>query len=458
MRAVRWLVPALLVSLTSPALARDNLNDLARAYVAAHTSTGGGVPSFARQTGLACSACHYQFLQLTAFGRKFKLNGYTMTNRPAITETDSTNGGKLGLNPFSLLSAMATAGITDTRDRVPGTQNDATALPQELSVFLAGRVAPKIGLFSQFTYAGADGAFGIDNIDIRFADKASMGGHDLVYGVTLNNNPTIQDLWNTTPGWGYPFIGSDAAPGPAASPIIDGGLSQNVLGLGGYGLFGDLVYAEFDVYRTALQGEAVPTDATGAIKGVAPYWRVALQKDLDRQSVMIGTFGMRTKLFPGTLSGPHDTYTDIGVDAQLESKVGTGNAVLRGSWIRERQTLAATFADGGSANRKNTLKSFRINSSYYPRQWLGLTGGYFDSRGTADAVLYAPAPVDGSANGKPNTRGFVAEVDLNPWENTRVGLQYTGYSKFNGGKSDYDGSGRRASGNNTLFGFVWLAF
>jgi hypothetical protein len=49
-------------------------------------------------------------------------------------------------------------------------------------------------------------------------------------------------------------------------------------------------------------------------------------------------------------------------------------------------------------------------------------------------------------------------VDLNPWENTRIGLQYTGYSKFNGGSSNYDGSGRKASGNNTLFAFVWLAF
>jgi len=165
----------------------------------------------------------------------------------------------------------------------------------------------------------------------------------VVYGLTLNNNPTIQDLWNTTPGWGFPFIGSEAAPAPAASTMIDGGLSQNVLGLGTYALFGDLIYAEFDVYRSAPQGAAAPSDATGAIKGVAPYWRVALQKDWDNQSAMIGTFGMRTSLYPGTLSGPRDTYSDIGIDAQLESKVGTGAVVVRGSWIREKQTLDATF-------------------------------------------------------------------------------------------------------------------
>jgi len=99
-----------------------------------------------------------------------------------------------------------------------------------------------------------------------------------------------------------------------------------------------------------------------------------------------------------------------------------------------------------------------VNASYYPKQWLGVSGGYFSTRGTADALLYAPNPVDGSATGKPDTEGFIGEVDLNPWENTRVGVQYTGYGKFNGRKDNYDGAGRSASGNNTLLAFVWLAF
>jgi hypothetical protein len=454
----RWFVPVLLVALASPASAIERPVDLARAYVAAHTVASHAVPSFARQTGLACSACHYQFLMLTPFGRKFKLNGYTLTKQVDITETDSTKGGRLGLSPFSLLSAMLTAGVTHIKDKIPDTQNDAAALPQELSAFVAGRITPKIGLFSQFTYAGADGAFGIDNVDLRYASKAAAGATEVAYGVTLNNNPSIQDLWNSTPGWGFPFIGSDAAPGAAASTVIDGGLSQNVLGLGTYALVGNLVYAEFDIYRSAFQGAAAPSSATGAIKGVAPYWRLALQKDMDRQSVMIGTFGLRTSLYPGALTGPRDTYTDVGIDAQFESKVGTGAVVVRGGWIHESQKLDATFGGGGSANAKNTLKSLRFNASYYPRQWLGVSGGYFDNRGSTDAGLYAPAPVEGSANGSPKTNGFLGEVDLNPWENTRIGLQYTGYSNFNGRSSNYDGSGRKASGNNTLFAFVWMAF
>ncbi len=457
MRAIRGLAISLIVCLLPAALrADDGTPEFVRAYIAAHS---GGVPSFARQTGLACSACHYQFLTLTPLGRRFKLNGYILTNQRSITETDSTNGGRLDLNPFAMLSAMATASLTHTQGALPDAQNDAVALPQELSVFLAGRISSNVGVFSQFTYAGADGAFGIDNLDFRFANKTTVGGGtEVVYGVTLHNNPTIQDLWNTTPGWGFPFIGSEGAPAGAAATLIDGGLSQNVLGLGGYTLVGNLVYGELTVYRSAFQGTTAPSSATGAIHGVAPYWRLALQKEWDHRYLMVGTFGLRTSLFPDALSGPRNTFSDVGLDAQFETKAGRGNLVARGSWIRESQTLDATFAGGGSANPKNTVKTFRLNASYYPQQWLGLTGGYFQTDGTRDAVLYAPAPVTGSANGDPKTNGFIGEVDFNPWENTRLGVQYTGYANFNGLSTNYDGSGRNASGNNTLFLFLWVAF
>lgn len=454
MRATHWFTVSLALAVVAPTVIQAEVpGEVVRAYMAAYRA--GSVPSFARQTGLACSACHYQFLALTPFGRKFKLNGYTLTSQPALTERDSTNGGKLSLNPFAMVSGMVSASVTHVKDTLPDTQNDAVALPQELSIFLAGRLTSKMGMFTQFTYAGADGGFGVDNIDIRFADHTTLGkATDLVYGATLHNNPTIQDVWNTTPGWGFPFIGSEGAPGGTAATVIDGALSQNVLGLGGYALLGNLVYGEFTVYRSAFQGAAAPSSATGAIKGVAPYWRLALQKDWDTRSIMVGTFGLHTSEFPGVLSGPTNRFSDIGVDAQFETKVGKGNLVARGTYIHENQTFDA----GGAANPTDNLKTIRANASYYPNQLFGISGGYFQTTGSPDAGLYAPNPVDGSANGDPKTTGFIGELDLNPWENTRVGLQYIGYSKFNGGSTNYDGSGRNASGNNTLFLFAWIAF
>jgi hypothetical protein len=104
------------------------------------------------------------------------------------------------------------------------------------------------------------------------------------------------------------------------------------------------------------------------------------------------------------------------------------------------------------------VRVFRLNSSYYPKVWLGLTLGYFQTTGTSDTLRYAPAPVSGSANGSPKTNGFIGELDFNPWQNTRLGVQYTAYDKFNGGKANYDGFGRRASGNDTLYLLAWMVF
>ena len=39
-------------------------------------NTAQAVPSFARQTGMPCNECHTVFLELTPFGRIFKLGGY----------------------------------------------------------------------------------------------------------------------------------------------------------------------------------------------------------------------------------------------------------------------------------------------------------------------------------------------------------------------------------------------
>ena len=47
-----------------------------------------------------------------------------------------------------------------------------------------------------------------DNTDVRFARTASIGSLDLIYGITANNNPTVQDVWNTTPAWAFPYAAS----------------------------------------------------------------------------------------------------------------------------------------------------------------------------------------------------------------------------------------------------------
>jgi len=128
--------------------------------------------------------------------------------------------------------------------------------------------------------------------------------------------------------------------------------------------------------------------------------------------------------------------------------------------------LDASFAADASANAANDLTTLRIDGTWYWRRRLGLTAAVFSTTGSADAGLYSADPglltpgigVITSASNKPDTSGWMAEVNYVPWLNVKLSLQYTAYSKFNGGSSNYDGFGRNASDNNTAYALLWFAY
>jgi hypothetical protein len=444
MRIGRFLFPySLALALLLPGVGRE-----------AHA-----VPSFARQTDLACNACHYVFPELNAFGREFKLNGYTLTARKTV---DAKDHGRttLALLPIAPVSVMLQASHTSIAEKQPGTQNDNVSLPQQLSLFLAGSLTPHVGAFIQVTYDDDSASVGMDNTDIRFAGNAKLGGSQVHYGVTFNNNPTVEDLWNSTPAWGFPYASSAVAPTPAAAALVDGGLAQEVAGLGGYGLFADHLYAGLTFYRSASQGGPDPPDGTAedTIQGVAPYWRLAYQWQGSGQYLELGAYGLDTRLYPMGVAGPTDDYADYAFDVQYERQLGDDAVVVHGTWIDENQDLNATFAAAGSANPSNGLRTFRIDGTYHLKNTYGFTLGYFSTTGDDDGVLYGPAPVTGSRTGSPDSDGIIAQVQALPWMNTKLALQYVFYGKFNGSKNDYDGFGRDASDNDTLNVFLWFNF
>jgi hypothetical protein len=423
------------------------------------------VPSFARQTGVECSGCHTVFLELTPFGRSFKVRGYTMTN---VTQGQTA---ALKENYYPPVSAMLLVSMTDISKKQSDTQNGNILLPDSLSLFYAGRISDKLGAYAQVTYNQQDDHFSMDNTDIRFADETA----NLVYGLTFNNNPSVQDLWNSTPAWGFPFVASGVAPSPAAATLLDGTLAQQVAGLGAYGYWNDLVYAEVTLYRSSqVGGNQPPTSPTpGAnssadsniIDGVAPYWRLAVEKNWDSHSLEIGTYGLYANVFPGgaatpaaPLSGPTDKFMDYAFDAQYQFIGDPHIVTVHSTWIHEKRTWNASFPLGLAANTSDTLETFKINGIYYYKRTVGGALGYFNISGDADQGLFAPASVFGSATGSPDSSGLTAEIDYLPWLNTKFIVQYTIYDKFNGAKSNYDGSGRRASDNNTLYVAAWLMF
>ena len=424
------------------------------------------LPSFSRQTSMTCGACHTVFPELTPFGRTFKCTGYTLSATggtgpysPPISAAFQASATSLRKNDDILTNGVAPFG--NPKDSATDRYN----LPQEAAVFYAGRIGGGFGALVEVEYDGTANGVALDMTDIRYAHVFPLGGTRLILGFTLNNSPTLEDLWNTVPTWSFPYVESEAAPTPGASPLING-LGEQVGGLGIYAQLNELAYAAFTIYRTTENGLTRPLGAGSTIdpviEGAMPYWRFALFHNRGNHSVEAGTYGLYARIEPaGITDGSTDKFTDIGFDFQYQYIASPHLFSIQATWIDEKQDWDATYKLGDVANRETRLNQFKVNANYHYRageSTYGGTIGYFRIDGDKDGGLYAPNPVDGSRTGSPNSDGFILELDYLIRERYKFTIQYTIYKKFNGSVSNYDGFGRDASDNNTLYFMVWLAF
>ena len=434
--------------------------------ITAFLDTAYAVPSFARQTGFDCTVCHTVFPELTQTGREFKLRGYTMNN------------GEKSKFPLPI-SAMLMVDITKT-DSLTGLPNDSLTVSKDekivvpqVSLFYAGKITDKSGAFIQLTYDGTElldktdvaHHIGMDNMDIRYADSILLGDKELIYGATINNNPSMADLWNSTPTWQFPYASSAIANTPSAATMVDGSLGQAVGGLGVYALWNDLIYAEFDAYASAgpdgvmnifgWKNQDLKGDAA-LVKGTTPYGRLALQHSFGDNYIMVGGYAMRTTINPMVVTnagGSNDTYSDRAIDAEYQYTNGSNIITATATKIWEDQTLDGSVSQGLADNVDNTLTTTRAKISYYYDQKYGASIAAFSTTGSSDAAKY-----DASSNGSPDTKGQVAELDYLPMQNIKLALQYTNYDKFDGASKNYDGTGRNASDNNNLYFLAWFMF
>ena len=427
------------------------------------------VPAFAEQTGRNCAACHVGGFgpQLTPFGREFKLGGYTLRLKGSIP-----------------LSAMAVADYVHTKRDQEEPPTDHSKVNDNLSfdegsIFLAGGLGSHLGGFAQVTYSGADKAVSWDNLDLRAVGSGKLGGKDLVYGLSINNTPGIQDPWNTLPAWGFPYTESDYAPGPATAPLLSGGLGQASLGVTAYAWVDSKFYVEAGGYSTPSHGTlhflGVDPDDPGNIHGVAPYGRAAFQTQLGGGTFEVGAFALHAALFPGRdrSTGLSDRYTDLGLDTSWLKPIGRGTLTFNARYTHEKQSLDATCQIGMDQEEidlvplsecaNSTLDEVRGDLSYYWRNTIGFTVSPFSVTGSANPFIYPD-----NRTFKPNSSGVVFQIDATPFGrgksplgprfNMRVGAQYTLYGSFDGARHDYEGTGRNAADNNTFRVFTWVAF
>ena len=413
------------------------------------------------------------FPELTPYGRYFKLTGYTIGTRQAL--------------PFAVMAQVGTTWTNSPHDSngVLQVPRDGGVVFSGASLFAAGKATDNIGGFAQWTFTNFQGGTdasgnptggtshsNLDNFDVRAVGKYDpMDAKEpaLIFGSTLNNNPTVQDVWNSTPAFGFPFTGPPFTYPGSATPaaLVDGSLAQQVAGLGGYFFWNKTLYGELSFYRTAdgafsFLRAGQDTASAGGVNRLSgnnnPYWRLALNHEWGPNSIMVGTFGMRADKYPSNLdpTTPTDRYTDTALDAQYQYITDPHTVTAQLTYIHEKQDLNATFAAGGSSNSGNTLNTYKAKATYYYQRIYGATAAYFQTTGSADA-LYGTFDAAGNPI-FPDQKGYILQLDYLPIQNVRLMLQYTGFLKFNGATSNYDGTGRNPSNNNQLFLNAWVAF
>ena len=435
------------------------------------------VPSFARQVGVGCPTCHTAFPQLTEFGRQFKLNGYTMSD------------GKTHLPPIAVMVQAPT--FTHTAADQPGgaaphfSANDNVAVNQ-LSLFYAGRlfgpyaetlfgervgdILDHAGTFIQGTWDGAGKEWSWDNSELRIAAPQTVSDIPVVFGAYTNNNPSMEDLWNTVPAWGFPFSGSGLAPGPMAAPLLTG-LGQQVMGAGVYAQANagsNEFYATVAGYGTLPAGTqtSLGVDPNGEteIDSGAPYWRLAFEHEWGLHSLEVGSYGLHARTFPQRIeSSGTDAITDVGFDSQYQYLGGEHDVTVMVNYLEEWAAWDASQPLGLTSHGTDHLWTMTTTASYLYDKTYGADVQYFHSGGNQDALLY------GTRTGAPDSSGWVFQVDYLPFNkgggpafwpmsNAKLSLQYVLYDKFDGSRGNFDGSGRDASDNDTLYLELWLAF
>lgn len=135
------------------------------------------IPGFARQTGMACAACHTTFPAINAFGRAFKAGGYNLVGTQPLIEGENLSlPSTLNMSLIFKLRYSKTNGNTGA-----GTDRGEIVWPDEAAFLVGGRVSERIGFLAEIGLGGATEVE--DN-----GDGTSSGSTNSLFGLKIPFN------------------------------------------------------------------------------------------------------------------------------------------------------------------------------------------------------------------------------------------------------------------------------
>jgi hypothetical protein len=294
-----------------------------------------------------------------------------------------------------------------------------------------------------------------------------LKGNEILAGINVNNSPTVQDVWNSSPRWNFPFYSSPQSVGAPTSPLITR-LGSESAGVGAYALINRHFYVEASAYRVANNffrwlsgGTNFTFQGLEYLDGYNPYWRAYWEREKNSHSFMIGTYGLHADVFPNSANprGITDSFTDVGFDTQYQYLANSHKVTVRGAYTYERRDWNASFPLGFVGTPKGNLESLNISSTYTYKNGWAFSAGFIETNGNRDPVTYGVFSPSGELlSDSPKTTCYTLEVDRHITQNIQLTAQYRRLGRLRGLRQNVDGNGRDATDNNTAWVSIYFGF
>ena len=396
------------------------------------------IPAFARQTGMACNACHFQtYPALTGFGRAFKTGGYTMIGAQGKVE------GEHGLSIPETLNASVYAQFRYLKTNGTGFAAGGTKVsnegrwdfPDEAALFVGGRVSENVGALVELNLVAAGTSTNLGNFKMPFmfdAGSAKIGaipftsaGVGPAAGFELFATGANAAGRITENGMGYSaaeYLGtSNAAPATGVALVAAGD--------------------QFHINVTPYTGVG-PATQTAKLTGAATYVRAAWTPTYNNWDYGLGLqyfTGKPLKGLPALVANQSEAKATI-IDAQAQGEVSGMPLGIYASYGRAPSSTAGAVAGGVGYNNLNPT----VNS----RNSFGIMGDLWVMPGTLGLQLGFMRAKTGLANATTgvleNDNSFTVGLRYKLRQNVKFGLAYT---KFSGSAYDVGGSGGANTAN-----------
>lgn len=333
------------------------------AAVMAVPQEASAVPAFARQTGMACTACHFQhYPAINAFGRAFKQGGFTMKGAQSMVEGEA----------LSIPVALNASLVTKVRYQKSNGDTSATdygelQFPDEAALLIGGRAGEHVGFLLEFATFG--------EADTTTGEFSLFGSYKSHFNWKLNDFNLGAVLFSTDAGgaaYGFELLNTGAQRSQRVVEDRNASSAQQFVGLGAGAAEGIALVASHPMGYVNYS-LWVPEHGTTAVNGFSHYLRAAATPE-----IMGWDTGFGVQWFGGETSfkdrGDVDTE-GWAVDAQAQGMVLGRPLGVYLAYAEAKPTATNVFNAGRPDDR--TAFSVLAEVGVIPNMWTVYTG-YID--------------------------------------------------------------------------------